>query len=198
MKTDRLLTAMIIVMSLSIICAVAQDADEIFFSEPTNNLTNTFTIGEAGDWEGEPHNLTRGYSQDLEWFPMLGLKYDSVTGVTGAGCLCFSAESLFGNHSDNEIRMCNHEFLILQVEAGEGGGKLQLGYGAWQMTGCATKLSILRTWGDTMEVEPGETYLGGEFQLNLLLLNVAVGLYTEIDGDGEDETLVTWSTGIGF
>jgi len=152
----------------------------------------------ADDLETELSDLAPPYDHGLEWFPMGGLKYDSVTGITGAGCICFHIENPFARPREDGLRICSHDFLILQVEAGEGGGKLQLGYGSWYMAGGAVKLSLLRTWGDPMEIEPNQTYLGAECQLNFFLLNGAVGVYTEIDGDGEDETLITWSAGIGF
>ncbi|MFC1499270.1 hypothetical protein ACFLS1_12485 [Verrucomicrobiota bacterium] len=133
-----------------------------------------------------------------EWFPMGGIKYDSVTGLTGAGCILFHIDNPFAQPNEDGLYMCSHSFLILQVEAGEGGGKLQFGIGEWYMAGWVAKLSLLRTWSDSMELEPDQTYLGAEVQLNFFQLNGAVGVYTELDGDGEDETLVTWSAGIGF
>ncbi len=119
-----------------------------------------------------------------------GLKYDSIMGPTAALCVCW--------HIDHPAQLiCSHDFWILQAEAGEGGGKLQFGYGAWYMAGGTIKASVLQTWGDPMEVGPEQTYLGAELQLNLFMINGAVGLYTRVHGD-DDETLVTWSAGIGF
>lgn len=138
------------------------------------------------------------WRSDPDWFPMGGIKYDSVTGLTGSGCILVPVNDPFERPNEFGIWTCNHTLFFLQVEGGEGGGKLQCGYGAWYMIGWAAKLSILRTWGETLELEPEQTYLGGELQLNCFLLNSSVGFYSELDGDGEDETLVTLSAGIGF
>jgi hypothetical protein len=153
----------------------------------------------GADEAGTPRpDIAPVHDHGLEWFPMGGIKYDSVAGLTGAGCLLFHIDNPFARPNADGLYICSHSFLVLQVEAGEGGGKLQFGYGSWYMAGGAVKLSLLRTWGDPIGIEPNQTYLGAECQLNLFLLNGAVGLYAEIDGDGEDETLVTWSAGIGF
>jgi len=133
-----------------------------------------------------------------EWFPMGGIKYDSVTGLTGAGCVLIHIADPFAKPNELGLYTCSHSFLVAQIEAGEGGGKLQFGIGAWYMVGWAAKASVLRTWHDPMELERDQTYLGAEIQLNFFLLNSTVGLYAEVDGDGEDETIVTWSAGIGF
>jgi len=153
-------------------------------------------IGEesAGTPQPEPTPEDRRWQG---WFPMGGLKYDSVTGITGAGCICL----IIGDpstHPREGAVVIAEPHLIIQLEAGQGGGKLQVGVGAWYMAGGVAKLSLLRTWGDPMEIEPSQTYLGAELQLNIFPLNGAVGVYGEIDGDGEDVTLVTWSAGIGF
>ncbi len=133
------------------------------------------------------------------WVPLGGLKYDSVTGVTGAACLWLPVENPFARYREDGTPVTVGSLLLmLQAEAGRGGGKLQIGCGAWHFTGWALKLSLLRTWGETMAIDPGQTYLGAECQLNILLLNGTIGLYTEIKGDGENRTLVTWSIGIGF
>lgn len=126
-----------------------------------------------------------------EWLVLGGAKYDSITGPTASANLC-----LWIHHPDQI--MCSHDFWIFQAEAGRGGGKLQFGVGVMYWTGVAAKLSLLRTWGDPMEVETRQTYLGAECQLNFFLLNGTIGLYRKIHGDDEDDTLVTWSTGIGF
>ncbi|MDO9264130.1 MAG: hypothetical protein Q7U02_09195 [Desulfosalsimonadaceae bacterium] len=126
-----------------------------------------------------------------EWFVLGGAKYDSITGPTASACLCWQI------YHPGRI-MCSHDFWIFQAEAGRGGGKLQFGVGVMYWTGGAAKLSLLHTWGDPMEVETNQTYFGAECQLNFFLLNGTLGLYRKIHGDDEDETLATWSTGIGF
>ena len=131
-----------------------------------------------------------------EWFPMAGVKYDSVTGFTGAGCILVNIENPFASSGEDGVVMCSHNFLIFQAEAGQGGGKLQLGVGSWYLAGWGVKLSLLRTWEHPETLEPNRTYCGAEFQLNIILINGSVGFYTGIDG--EDEMMVTWSTGIGF
>jgi hypothetical protein len=124
-----------------------------------------------------------------ECLPFGGVEYDSVVGPSAAVCLCIMME-----HPHREV--CSHDFWILQIEAGRGGGKLQFGAGLWYMVGGMAKASLMRTWGDPMEVEPDQTYVGVELELNVFQLHGDVGLYQRIVGDRE--TLVTWGVGIGF
>ena len=127
-----------------------------------------------------------------ECLPFGGVEYDSVVGPSVAACLCVMME-----HPDRE--MCSHDFWIVQLEAGRGGGKLQFGVGLWYMVGGMAKVSLMRTWGDPMEVEPNQTYAGVELELNLFQLHSDIGLYQRIAGDADDkESLVTWGVGIGF
>lgn len=121
------------------------------------------------------------------WLPSFGIKYDSVTAVTVAGGIRYAKEV---KSSDN--------YFLLHLEAGEGGGKLQFGVGTWHDGGFNIKSSLLRTWGDPLKIEPDQTYLGIEFQIMLRIFSATAGLYTEIDGDGKDETLFTWSAGALF
>jgi hypothetical protein len=128
-----------------------------------------------------------------QWFPMGGVRYDSVTGFTGDGCLCWAM-------MHPEQRMCSHDFWIAQIEAGRGGGKLQFGAGLWYFVGGMVKASLLRTWGDPLSgIEPGETYLGAEIDLNFLQLNGALGAYTRVQGNKDGpSSMITWALGVGF
>lgn len=130
--------------------------------------------------------------KDRRWFPMWGLRYDSVQGASIAGSICFMRE-LPGR------ARCSHEFWIGQLAAGEGGGKIQIGVGEWWLAGESLKVSAMQTWGDPIGVEPDQTYLGIEYQKSILLMNGYIGAYAHVAGDdNEREALFTWGLGWGF
>ena len=156
-------------------------------------------LGSAGvGWSAETTNVVSHTDAPVtpagrEWFPMGGVKYDSVTGPTAAGCLCWEIR-----HPERHI--CSHDFWIAQIEAGRGGGKIQAGAGFWYMFGGMAKLSLLRSWGDPLsDTEPNQTYLGAEVEVNFLQINSTLGVYGRVQGAGEGRgTMLTWSVGIGF
>ncbi|MBA4388024.1 MAG: hypothetical protein C0404_08590 [Verrucomicrobia bacterium] len=154
------------------------------------------SVSAADDIKAIPSEPGPSGDRPLECAPMGGVRYDSVTGITGSGCLLFHIKDPFAHRGASGLVRCSHTFLILQLEAGEDGGKLQFGLGELYMAGWLGKVSLLRTWNDPAGTDPDETYLGLEAQLNIFLLNTSIGLYANTRDAGD--TLVTWSAGIGL
>jgi hypothetical protein len=103
------------------------------------------------------------------------------------------------------IRHCAQGFL-LQAEAGTGGGKLSLGVGAYAKVqeesfkgtaGVAFRLAVARTWGDPLGTDPGLTYLGPELDLQVLRINLTLGVLFRVAGDTGGKTLFSWGLGFG-
>ena len=148
----------------------------------------------VGAQEPVPEPVDPPVYEDEPWgILMPGLKYDSVLGPTASGCLLWKV-----NHPGR--RSCSHDFWIVQLEAGEGGGKLQCGYGQWFIGGAAVRVSLMQTWDEPIDVEPGQTYLGWELQAALGMMTAHFGAYGRVNGDGgeDDEALLIWGVGLGL
>jgi len=144
------------------------------------------------DSDPKQNDVEIKHTHEREWLPLGGIKYDSVQKFTVYGSFLLTK-----HHPERKI--CNHDFWIIQIEAGEGCGKIQGGTGFMYMTGASAKLSLMHTWNDPVGVDPNQTYLGVEGQINLFLLNTNMGLYTHIHGDSNDNNqLITFGIGFGF
>lgn len=89
--------------------------------------------------------------------------------------------------------------LMLEAEAGLGGGKFLLGMdGMNEGFGTALKLSLLKTWLEPVNVEEDQTYLGVELQAGNTGFYASLGGYGHISGDGGDSWIATLSLGIRF
>lgn len=147
--------------------------------------------------------VTNVVGRGIECLPFGGVKYDSVAGPSASLCVFFPVRSPFERPhvlpGGREVFMCSHTLVVPEIEVGRDGGKLQVGFGELYFAGWAVKLSVLRTWGDPSGAEACQTYVGGEFHLNLLMLDGGVGVYRHVRGwDNDHDTLVTWSVGLGF
>jgi hypothetical protein len=101
---------------------------------------------------------------------------------------------------------CAQGFL-LRFDAGSGGGKFSLGLGAFAnvneedfkgTAGVAFRVALARTWGNPIGTEPDLTYLGPEFDLSVLRINLTLGVLFRIDGDRGAGTLFSWGLGFGL
>jgi hypothetical protein len=101
---------------------------------------------------------------------------------------------------------CAQGFL-LRFDAGSGGGKFSLGLGAFAnvneddfkgTAGVAFRVALARTWGNPIGTEPDLTYLGPEFDLSILRINLTLGVLFRIDGDRGAGTLFSWGLGFGL
>ncbi|HET7230822.1 MAG TPA: hypothetical protein VFJ16_12510 [Longimicrobium sp.] len=80
-----------------------------------------------------------------------------------------------------------------ELEAGQGGVQLAAGRGVtgtWRM-----HLNVLRTWGDPMWVEPGQTYMGAELRAGILLGFGLVG-YRRVQGSARGDAWAGGLTGV--
>ena len=98
---------------------------------------------------------------------------------------------------------------FVQVEPGTGGGKLSAGwclFGATDadpvtipLVAIGLKGSVLYTWGSPLGAPSGETLIGPEFDLSLLLVKTSVGYLWPVGSSGQDRAgVVTWGVGMGF
>jgi len=101
---------------------------------------------------------------------------------------------------------CAQGFL-LRADAGSGGGRLSLGLGAFAKVdtdgfkgtaGMALRLAVAHTWGDPIGQPPGLTYLGPEFDLSVLRINLTLGVLFRVGGDGGSSALFSWGLGFGL
>jgi hypothetical protein len=94
-----------------------------------------------------------------------------------------------------------------QVDAGSGGGKLSLGVGAKAhvddedfhgTAGVGLRVSLARTWGSPIGTEPDLTYLGPEFELSIIKINLNLGVLWRVSGHGGSSALFSWGLGFGL
>jgi hypothetical protein len=104
------------------------------------------------------------------------------------------------------IPHCGGGFL-LQLDAGSGGGKLSVGVGGRARVeqedfrgtvGAALRASLLRTWGNPIGTEPGLTYLGPEFDVSIVRVNLSAGVLWRVSGPGGDSVVFSWGLGFGL
>ena len=98
-------------------------------------------------------------------------------------------------------------FALADVGAAGAGGSIgmlagMIGCSRWGDTplfGLSLRASAIRTYGSPKgsRVEPGQTWVGGELTLHLLL-SVGVGVYSRVAGPPRDGNLVTFALGAGF
>lgn len=97
--------------------------------------------------------------------------------------------------------------LLVQVQAGSGGGKLSLGVGGRARIdsedfkgplAAGLKLSLARTWGSPVGTRPGLTYVGPELDLSAMHVSVTVGPLFRVAGAGGDAVLLSWGLGVRF
>jgi len=66
-------------------------------------------------------------------------------------------------------------------------------YYAWAFRGV-----VLRTWGDSRPIEPGQTFAGIEASFSILRMNFAAGVMHSLSSHSPDEWLYSGSVGWGF
>lgn len=94
--------------------------------------------------------------------------------------------------------------LLVQVQPGIGGGALNLGIvpvslyaQGTQAIAFGVKARLLRTWGSPWGTEPGRTYAG--FEAGVAVgVKLAAGVLWKVDSGPGDDTIVTWSVGLGM
>lgn len=98
-------------------------------------------------------------------------------------------------------------FALADVGVAGAGGSLgmlagMVGCAPWgdiPLFGLSLRASAIRTYGSPKGsgVEPGQTYVGGELTLHLLL-SVGIGVFTRVAGPDRNGRLVTVALGTGF
>lgn len=140
----------------------------------------------------------------------------ALTGGGGAGFggplgAAVSGELLYGLRADvreDGERVRGAAGLLMQVQAGSGGGKLSLGVGGrarlemedfkGPLAG-GLKLSLARTWGSPVGTRPGLTYLGPELDLSAMHVALTLGsLFRVGGGSGGGIVVFSWGLGVRF
>ena len=94
---------------------------------------------------------------------------------------------------------------LLQLQPGLGGLAVNVGWvpvalPAWgtQAVGLGIKARYLRTWGDPWGgLEPDQDYVGAEVGL-AWIIKVSAGVLTRVSSGSGNETIFTWSVGVGL
>ena len=86
--------------------------------------------------------------------------------------------------------------VVTQINAGRGGGELSIGAGWEGFCAAIAKASILRTWGDPIDTEPDQTYIGVGLDFRMALIYVTGSVYTHLSGS-DDYHQNIWSVGFG-
>lgn len=104
------------------------------------------------------------------------------------------------------LAICGGGFLV-ETAAGNGGGKLSLGFGARARVeeedfegtvGVGVKASLVRTWGSPIGTEAGLTYLGPELDLSIVKVELTLGVLWRVSGQGGKSALFSWGVGFGL
>lgn len=99
--------------------------------------------------------------------------------------------------------------LLLEVSPGANAGQVSAGYAVrggvalipvFLFVGAIDlKATVLQTWGAGTAIEPGQTFVGPQFDLNLYLLKASVGALRRIAGSQPGyDWLMTSSIALGF
>ena len=147
---------------------------------------------EAGDQQGP-----------LEVVPTLGFRVAVPTGVS-------ASLSLSVDRVPVAPQYCTHEVLgpSIQLEAGSGGGQVGLGIAllcrdsSWipKEGGLALRGVYVRTWGQTWQTEPNQSYLGAYLDAYLLKVNGRIGVLWRVGGAASEakDTVFAFGAGFGF
>jgi hypothetical protein len=120
-----------------------------------------------------------------------------------------TGELIYGPRADvreDGERVRGRAGLLVQVQAGSGGGKLSLGVGGRARVesedfkgtlAAGLKLSMARTWGSPVGTGSGLYYLGPELDLSAMHVALTLGPLFRVGGGGSGGA-VLFSWGLGF
>jgi hypothetical protein len=123
-------------------------------------------------------------------FPTFGVTYGAPSSLSG-----FARETTLVGKGKTSV-------ILLQGQAGLGGGELALGAGRYLSRGSLTLLSVsglaVRTWGSPQGVEPGRTLVGGRLECTAAFaFSAHVGVVYPVGDSQPRSARVTWGVGIG-
>jgi hypothetical protein len=124
-------------------------------------------------------------------FPTFGVTYGAPSSLSG-----FVRETI-------TVGKAGRSTLLLQGQAGLGGGEIALGAGRYLGGDSLTLLSVnavaARTWGSPLGVDPGRTLLGGRLECTAAFaFSAHVGVLYPIGDSQPGSARVTWGVGIGL
>ena len=64
--------------------------------------------------------------------------------------------------------------------------------------GWAVRAAVLRTWGGSRPIEPGQTFAGIEYNFSILRMNFAAAVMHSLSSNSPDEWIYSGSLGWGF
>lgn len=112
---------------------------------------------------------------------------------------------VFGKVDDLGFFSIRRRGILVEGEAGIGGGKASLGYldqgiFLYFPLGFDVKASVMRTWGKTWTVDPYQSYAGIEADFYAFWAKLSVGIFKRISSGGpeDDDWFVSVGAGIGF
>jgi len=120
--------------------------------------------------------------------PLIGGRLGVPT--KGSFWLGFAKTARFGHHGD-------YRGPAIVLEPGLGGGQLSLGLAAGSPWGGSARaqLSLFRSWGESVKVAPGQTFLGAELLFMPLHIGLGASAYRRVSGDTPGDT---WFAGLSF
>lgn len=124
-------------------------------------------------------------------FPTFGVTYGAPSSLSG-----FVRETIIVGQAERSA-------LLLQAQAGLGGGELALGAGRHLGQDSLTLMSAsavaVRTWGSPRGVEAGRTLVGGRLECTAAFaFSAHVGVLYPIGGSQPRSASLTWGLGIGL
>lgn len=88
-------------------------------------------------------------------------------------------------HCGTSFLSCSIDGVVLEAEPGVGGMKLSAGLGSYGLAGAEIKGSALYKWAPVGMGEAGNTYIGPELELRMLLFDFTIGyLKNTVTQDG--------------
>jgi hypothetical protein len=133
-----------------------------------------------------------------------GVGFGGPLGASAMGELLYGMKA---DIDDDGNRVLGVAGLLVQVQAGTGGGKLSLGVGGDArirsddfkgVAAAGLKLSLARTWGSPLGTEPGLTYLGPELDLSAMHVALTLGPLFRVGGEGGSAVLFSFGVGLRF
>jgi hypothetical protein len=128
-------------------------------------------------------------------------------GPLGAAVTAELIQGLQADIDEDGDRVKGRAGLLLQLQAGTGGGKLSVGVGArgrvesddFKGTAAAgLKLSLAHTWHAPVGTASGLTYLGPEIDLSAMHVALSVGPLFRVGGQGGAAVLFSFGVGVRF
>ncbi|MBT3317036.1 hypothetical protein HN388_03565 [bacterium] len=114
------------------------------------------------------------------------------------------------HHEFNEIQNDNIKWrnnLCVTASPGTAGGRLGIGYNGFLTFESKPDFAfftdaravLLRTWGNPISTDPNHTFIGAEFRVSTVLINIDIGYYKHISDSNVDlDDFIGFHVGFGI